>query len=243
MSSYKRHIIIPDTQVRPGVRTDHLLWAGKYIRDMRPDVVVHLGDHWDMASLSSYDRGKKSFEGRRYKADIEAGNAAMRLLNAGMGKLATRKVFLKGNHEDRITRAVENDAVMEGTVTHEDFDLKGWEVHNFLSVVQIHGVAYSHYFYNPRNSKPWTGTAANILKHVGQSFVMGHRQGLDVGLQQLPLGGRRRAVIAGSFYQHDETYLGPQGDHWRGILMLNEVKDGDFDVCEVSLDYLRRKYG
>ena len=28
-----------------------------------------------------------------------------------------------------------------------------------------------------------------------------------------------------------------------GMLMLTEVRDGDFDVCELSLDYLRRRYG
>ena len=83
---------------------------------------------------------------------------------------------------------------------------------------------------------------STVLKNVGRSFVQGHRQGLEVALQQLPTGERRRGIVAGSFYQHDEEFLGPQGDHWRGILMLTEVQNGDFDVVEVSLDYLRRRY-
>ena len=62
--------VIPDTQVKKGVPIDHLLYAGKYIAEKKPDVIVHIGDHWDMPSLSSYDKGKKSFEGRRYKDDI-----------------------------------------------------------------------------------------------------------------------------------------------------------------------------
>jgi hypothetical protein len=49
--------------------------------------------------------------------------------------------------------------------------------------------------------------------------------------------------VAGSAYQHDEKYLGPQGDHWRGILVLNEVHEGNFDLMEVSLPYLSRRYG
>src|SRR6056297_2298896 len=72
-----RHMVIPDTQVKPGDSTEHLGWAGKYAVATKPDVIVHIGDHWDMPSLSSYDKGKKSFEGRRYTADIDAGNAAM----------------------------------------------------------------------------------------------------------------------------------------------------------------------
>lgn len=60
-----RHLVIPDTQVKPNESIDHLLWAGKYAVDMQPDTIICIGDWWDMGSLSSYDKGKKSFEGRR----------------------------------------------------------------------------------------------------------------------------------------------------------------------------------
>ena len=64
-------MIIPDTQVKRGVDLSYLEWIGKYIVDKKPDVIVQIGDFADMPSLSSYDVGKKSFEGRRYKDDIE----------------------------------------------------------------------------------------------------------------------------------------------------------------------------
>ena len=60
-----RHLVIPDTQIKPDCPIDHMYWAGRYACAMKPDVIIHLGDHWDMPSLSSYDVGKKSFEGRR----------------------------------------------------------------------------------------------------------------------------------------------------------------------------------
>src|SRR5574337_871353 len=72
-----KHLIIPDTQVKPGVPLEHLAWAGEYAAQKRPDRIIHIGDHWDMSSLSSYDVGRKAFEGRTYKADIEAGNEGM----------------------------------------------------------------------------------------------------------------------------------------------------------------------
>jgi hypothetical protein len=75
-----------------------------------------------------------------------------------------------------------------------------------------------------------------------QSCVSGHRQGLDLAVHT---NGKRliRSIIAGSFYQHSEGYLSPQGNHhWRGILMLNEVRQGNFCLLEVSLDYLKRRY-
>ena len=78
----RTHFIIPDTQAKTGVPTAHLEWCGAYIVDRKPDVVVHLGDHFDGPSLSSYDVGKKSFEGRRYLADVDAANEAFDLLCA-----------------------------------------------------------------------------------------------------------------------------------------------------------------
>ena len=47
-----RIMVIPDTQVKPGVNTDHIAAAARYALKMRPDVICHIGDHWDMPSLS-----------------------------------------------------------------------------------------------------------------------------------------------------------------------------------------------
>jgi hypothetical protein len=242
---FKKIIVIPDTQCKPGVRLDHMDWAGQYIADKCPDVVVHLGDLFDMPSLSSYDRGKKCFEGRRYKADIAAGNHGIELLNRHLDKMRDppRRVFIPGNHEERILRAVEMDPVLDGVIGWHDFNLPGWEIQPYLKPIAIHGVLFCHYFYNVRSGRPYSGTAASILRHVGQSFVQGHRQGLDTAIHDLPTGKRRRGVIAGSFYQHQENYLGHQGNgHWHGILVLHETRGGNFDLLEVSLDYLRRRY-
>jgi hypothetical protein len=44
-------------------------------------------------------------------------------------------------------------------------------------------------------------------------------------------------------YEHDEDYLGPQGNHyWRGVWMLHNVNDGEYDEMPVPLDYLKAKY-
>jgi len=251
-------LVIPDTQVKPGVPMDHLTWAGKYIVDKKPDVVVHLGDHWDMPSLSSYDKGKKSFEGRRVLADIQAGNEGLRLLTQPLldeqekqrkdkkKVYKPRLVLLRGNHEYRIIRAAEENAELDGLLSYELFNDKelGWEVHDFLEVVEIGGVAFSHYFYNPMTGAPWGGMASTMLKNIGFSFVMGHRQGKEAYERHLSDGTVQRALIVGSFYQHDEDYKGPQANHhWRGVVMLHEVKDGNYDLMEVSLNYLKRRYG
>ncbi len=55
-----------------------------------------------MESLSSYDRGKRSFEGRRYKADIEVANHAMDMLTKPFRDIPDykpRMVLTLGNHD------------------------------------------------------------------------------------------------------------------------------------------------
>lgn len=242
------HVVIPDTQAKPGVPTKHLEWIGWYIQESFSDreevTVVHLGDHWDMPSLSSYDKGRKAMEGRRYVADIDAGNKAFQLLDRAIGDGDFRKVFLLGNHEDRITRAAESDAQLEGILSLDQLNATelGWEVYPFLKPVFIDGVGYAHYWQNNMTGKPLGGMALTRLKTLGHSFTMGHQQTYDIAVRFVN-GKKQRALIAGACYLHNEDYKGFQGNaHWRGIVVCNEVKDGAYDLMEVSLDYLCRRY-
>lgn len=249
-----QHVVIPDTQVKPGVPVDNLRWIGLYIADKRPDVVVHLGDHWDMPSLSSYDKGKKAMEGRRYRADVDAGNEGMALLNAGIesgieksrrGKRKVwkpRRILLRGNHEERIMRAANSDAAFDGTIGYHDLLSPGWEVHDFLEPVEVDGVVFAHYFANRGTGKPLGGMASTRLKQLGHTFIQGHQQVLEVATRFV-LDRQQWGIVAGAAYLHDEEYLGYQGNyHWRGIIRLVSVDDGSFDPMFISLDSLCRRY-
>ena len=99
-------IMIPDTQCKPGLDLSYLEWIGKYIASKKPDVIVHIGDHADMESLSSYDKGKKSAEGKRVSLDIEAAIEGMNTLLAPIAQEQAqdkswkpRMVLTLGNHE------------------------------------------------------------------------------------------------------------------------------------------------
>jgi hypothetical protein len=252
----KTHLIIPDAQIRPGDDMKFLEAIGNYIAVKKPDVVVNLGDFADMPSLSSYDVGKKSFEGRRYINDIRAANDGMLALMTPINKeklrLALNKkrtynpklIFTMGTHENRIDRAVNLDPKLEGVLDtrHLNYAQYGWEVHPFLSVVVLDGVAYSHYFTSGVLGRP-ASTASAQLNKKHMSCIAGHQQGLQIATGHRADGVRLTSVIAGSCYEHDEDYLGPQGNkHWRGILVLHEVNDGAFDIMPVSLEYLKKKY-
>ncbi len=256
MSKPVEHVFIPDTQVKPGVPTDHLTALANYIVDKRPDVIVHVGDHWDMPSLSSYEKpGSKYFHDKSYGADIDAGNVAFRLLNDPIEKEIQRinnnkkrkwnprRVFLKGNHEDRIRRALHDTPQLGGAISPDDIDTCGWEVHEYLKPVEIDGILYCHLFQNPQSlvRGALTGTMTNRLNKIKQSFSQGHQQALDWGQQYTSSGRRIVGLVAGAFYQHEEEYMGPQGtNYWRGVVYKHEVNHGEYDPMFLSLNYLRR---
>jgi hypothetical protein len=206
-----------------------------------------------MHSLSAYDRGTVKAEGARYQDDIDSGLEGMQALlkpiwkynqkqkDKKKGPYKPRMVFLLGNHEERIHRHVNSNPSLIGKLSYQDLRLEdyGWEVHDFLKPAEIDGVYYAHYFYNPFTGKPYGGKASTRLNNIGFSFTQGHQQGRDEAEKPLANGKTIRGLIVGSFYQHDEDYKGPQGNtHWRGCVMKHEVKDGNYCLMELSLDYL-----
>ena len=253
----RTHFVIPDCQVKPGAPTDHLTWIGKYILHIKPEVIVNLGDFADMHSLSQYDKGKLSFEGRRYQADLGAAHNANRRLLKPLNEYNEKrrrfkeklyqpeKHMLYGNHEHRVCRAIEDDAKMDGFMGLPDLQYEkfGWTTHQFLDVVNLDGIHYSHFFYNPNSGRPFGGMVESRLKQIGFSFTQGHEQGKKIGAIERNNGEMHRGLVVGSCYLHTEDYKGPQGNsHWRGIIVKREVRNGDYDLCEVSLDYLCRRY-
>lgn len=240
--------VIADTQCKSEESLEYMRSIGHFLCEKEPDVIVHIGDHFDFPSLSSYDKGKKSFEGRRLVKDIEAGYEGMeRLLKPIREKVGynPRLVFCVGNHEDRFDRLSKDMPELDGFVGVDTLNLEefGWEVYPYLKPANIEGIHFVHYLANPFTGKPYGGSALNQLKSVGTSFVVGHKQTLDVAMLPTLDGKMRIGIINGACYPFEEAYKGFQGNnHFRGVTMLNEVKDGFGLPSFASLDYIMRKY-
>lgn len=251
-----KHLYLPDCQIRHGDDLGFLTAIGNYIVAKKPDKIICGGDFADMPSLSSYDVGKKSFEGQRYLRDVEATHKAMEALltplwNYNKNAIATKHKkytpelhLTLGNHEFRINRAVNNDAKLEGLLSTNDLKYKeyGWNVYDFLDVLVLDGVAYSHYFVTGVAGRP-ASTASAQLNKKHMSCVAGHQQGLQICTGNRADGALITSIIAGSCYEHHEDYLGPQGNnHFRGIVMLHDVHDGEFETMAVTLKFLKERY-
>lgn len=254
----KKILVLPDVQAKHGNDFTYLKRIGTYMLEKKPEIVVCIGDFADMESLSSYDKFKKSFEGRRYKRDIEASKEAMRAFLEPMNEFNERAkrnkekqyhprmVLTLGNHENRINRATEDSPQFDGLLSVDALEYKefGWEVIPFLETVTLEGVLFSHYLISGSKGLP-IGSARMLLTKKFMSSVVGHQQGLQIANDYRGDGKMITGIIAGSCYEHDEGYMGPQGNknHWRGFLMLHDVRDGEFDLMPVSLSYINKKYG
>lgn len=249
-----KHLVIPDVQAKDGNDFSYLTAIGNYIVAKKPDVIICIGDFADMESLSSYDKGLKSFEGRTYKKDIWAAREAMdalllpvfaeqeRLVKNKEKRYKPRMVLTLGNHENRINRAINCQRELDGLISTDDLPYQDWEVIPFLEVIVIDGVAYSHYFTSGVMGRPIT-TAQSILTKKHMSCFAGHQQGRQIAYGRRADGKEMTAIISGSCYEHDEEYLGAQGNqHWRGFWMLHEVSDGSFDEMAISIRYVKENH-
>lgn len=241
--------VIPDRQVRPDVETYYNKSIAMHIAEVKPDIIIDLGDFYDMKSLSYYDKGKKSHEVFNFIDDIEAGDDCDKEFFAWLKqywpryKSKTKRYRLSGNHEDRIRKAFDfGDANLRELIRRFRPDHSRWtKIVPFLKVLKIAGVNFSHYFPNDNSGKP-IGTAKQLLQKRHESCVAGHQQGFDYA-EQLTFNGKVvQSIIAGSCYLHNEEYKGPNNHHFRGTLILRNVKNGMFDIERFSLSNLMAKY-
>jgi hypothetical protein len=253
------HLLIPDAHARPNESLDRFEWLGRLILDELPDVIIDIGDWWDMESLCSYDKGTKSFEGRRYKHDIEAGHKADELAFGPIIRYnSTRSrhkkaqynptiVRTRGNHEQRIAKAIERQPELEGAIGLADtaprLDLN-WALGDFLKPIVVDSISYCHYYVSGIMGRPVSSARALVAKHH-MSCTMGHSHTRDWAEGVRADGVRMQGLICGAFHDpdHDSSYAGPsQNLWWNGVHIKRGVVSGNYDREEISVERLRERY-
>lgn len=244
----RSHLVIPDAHAEPDEDPARFVWLGRLIADLRPDVVVCLGDFADMPSLSSYDRGKRGFEGRRYVKDIESANEALRLIHAQFPKdYAPELAYTGGNHEARIDRAANDAAEFEGLVSTSDLDFarRGWRVTPYMESTEIDGVQYSHCVPSGVMNRPIGGEhqANALVRKRLVSTTVGHSHTMDYAVRTDGTGRKVHGLVAGCYFEAHHGYAGAANAmYWRGVVMCRDVVAGVYDPEFYSLARIRRRY-
>lgn len=249
-------IVIADTQVDGESPTGHLKALSHYIWKHKPKTIVHIGDHWDFPSLSSYASLLEA-EGRRLVEDIEGGEKAFKIIMSETDKrnaihkkkkYAPNKHFINGNHEYRAVRYIENHPILQGMIDIDSFvRSQGWTVNDYLDPLWVDGICFMHFMPNAASGRAVGGGIENKLNKFPHSFIHGHQQQFQYGRRQNLEGRPHFGVCAGSFYMHDEGYRGANNTEIRGFLHLrsfeNRYKFLDHDVEFVSMERLLSQYG
>lgn len=249
-----RHLIIPDAHATPDHNLLRFVWLGNLIADLKPDVVICLGDWADMPSLSSYDVGKRAFEGRRYKDDVMCAIEAQELMFNPINKRKKKRprfIMLEGNHEQRIRRAINDDAKLEGTMSPGDlaYEKFGWEYVEYRGstpgVIQVDGIAYAHYFTSGVMGRPIGGVrpAYTLLQKQHMSCTQGHIHTFDMCIQTTGDDRKIMGCVAGVYTDEELSYAGNANDlWWRGVVLKDNVQNGVYDAHMISLHSIKKEY-
>ena len=252
-----KHLVIPDSHAFDGDDFERFEMAGAFALKQKADTIICLGDWADMESLCTYDQGKLGFEGRRYLKDTQASRDALDAFDKPINAYNNRrrknkkpiykpkKIMLLGNHENRIERATSCDAKLEGTFSTADLGYKdhGWDVKPFLVPHLQDGIYYSHYFVSGVMGRPISGEnqAKSIVKKQMESCTAGHTHVLDTACVTATSGRRVRGLVGACYFEHSMPYAySTEYLWWRGLLVKHDVKDGDYNLEEFSIDRLRK---
>lgn len=248
------HLVIPDSHAHPDYHNDRADYLAQLILDVKPDVVIHMGDSADMASLSTYDKGKRSFAGRSYRKDIDS---HLQFQDRMWGPVLRRKrrlprsYFLIGNHEQRIEKALDLSPELTGTIGLDDLRLGDWYDHVVPysgltpGSIIIDGVKYAHYHVAGILGKPTGGIhpAHTLVSKFHGSCTAAHSHLAD-WYTTSPNGRPIMGLLAGCYQDYDAPWAGETNKlWWRGVVVKRGVADGAYDPQFISLEQLRKEYG
>ena len=248
------HLIIPDGHAKPSEDLARFDYLNRFIKDLKPDVVVNIGDAADMHSLNSFDKGKGSFHGASYEKDI---SCAVESFDRTFHKTPKniRKVFCVGNHEHRITRVLDQSPELSGdkhgvSMGHLQLGTYFNDVVPYegaaAGTIEIDGVVYAHFLTSGAMGKPIGGEnhARSLLMKGHKSATVGHSHFLDFSTHVDASGKRMMGLVAGCFKgPKNDAYAGTSArNYWRGVCVKRMVNNGSYDLQTVSLAQLEVLY-
>jgi len=168
-------------------------------------------------------------------------------------KRMPRSVYLIGNHEQRIHKAVDIQPELEGVVSFNDLDLKKNydEVVHYEGLtpgtIEVDGIHYAHYFTSGLMGRPISGDirpAHTLLLKRHVSSTQAHSHSLDFGIQATGDGRKIMGMFAGCAIDYEMDWAGLTNDlWWRGVVVKHNVENGVYDPEFISLQRLKDIYG
>lgn len=251
------HLVYGDSHAHPDFPNDRADLLSKLIQDIKPDVVVNIGDNADLASLSSYDKGSAHFYGRNYRADIDAHLDFEDRVWSPIKRLKKKmplRVTLHGNHEDRISRALAKNPELHGALSLKDLEneryydiIVPYSGYGTPGETEIDGVSYAHYVPSGVSGRPLASIhqGYGLLQKRHRTTTVGHQHVFSYEMEPTYNGSKTlHGLCLPCFVDYPVDWAGNVVDLWtRGVVIKRNVYDGDYDLEFVSLNRLKKEYG
>lgn len=246
-----RLFFVGDTHAAPGQDFSRFEWLGGLVQERDPTHVIFFGDHWNLDGLCSHSSELEK-EGMKFIYERDSGNEALQVFEDSLGDWRGEKVLLCGNHgQARLDRLEGMMPYLEGVFNLYGYaEQLGWDVIPFLQPYRVAGWRCQHYFRSPASSRPVGSIAGNaraVLERVikyDESIAFGHTHSKDYWEHSSATGRTVRGINVGCFFKHHESYAGPDSNHrwWRGVIEVDNAKDGDGDVREWRMGTIERMF-
>ena len=237
-----RLAFLPDAHLIPklGPHESYLV-AKEFVKDMQPEIIIIGGDLVEMDSLSYFTKNKLLLlEGQRYQDDVDMGKKELEDIRNSCPK--SRMVFLKGNHELRVDRYIEEVPTLVGKLDIrkdlgiDDFGIE-WVEYN--DVIPIGGMNYIHgWFWNMYHAR-------KTLQTMGDNVMYGHVHEFQVYIQNVRMKQMPHiAISCGCLTSVNPEYVrGKPTRFVNGFGFVEYRSDGSFQPSHISIVNGEMTYG
>ena len=218
-------IVVNDTQVPfqdyKTLRAVHAFWD-----DFQPDLEVYNGDIIDFYSISSFDKNPS----RVFKLQDELDNTHAWLDERATANPNARRIFIEGNHEDRLRHFLWKDASNLSSLRVLDFEELmrfkelGMENLTYMSVLDFLGFRIQHGWKASGGSTPWPINVGRFMaQKEGSSGLCGHTHRASIYCWTTSRGSHSY-VENGCLCRFDLEYA--PFPNWQQAFSYGEVKNG-----------------
>jgi predicted phosphodiesterase len=154
MFKIKKSVLLPDIH-HPNYEQRVMDAVDEFIIDYEPDELVYMGDQIDLSCVSSWSKNKPLLkEGKRLLKDYNDFNQDILINHENITSPETERVFIFGNHEQRVSWYIEQHPELDGFINIEkclNLEERGYkivpfnEIHYIGKLAVIHGFFYNKY--------------------------------------------------------------------------------------------------
>jgi predicted phosphodiesterase len=226
----KKVVILPDVHLDTNVPKEYRV-VKNFIKDLKPDQVLLLGDFMDVSALSAWDMDKKrKMEGRRFQKEVDVANKELDFLQANSKEV----IFIAGNHEYRIDRYIDKHPELEGmmevpiVLNLEKRKIKYIPYNKIFKLGKcnfVHGLFTNQYH------------ASKHLEAIGDNIVYGHTHRPMTWFKSSKLQKPIMAYGLGCLCNKEPEYMQDKWANWltQFSVMYYDTKTGKFNLYPINI--------